>query len=354
MALNARKELILKAMIEAYIETGEPVGSRTLSKLPSIALSPATIRNEMADLEEMGYISQPHTSAGRIPSQAGYRYYVDYLMENHFFQEDQIEAFNRYLHTHTNSHEETMETVVKLVSEMTNYAAILLLPEEGEDEGVLSKLAFIPLSRHRALMVIVTDKEKSYNRFINLPNLDETTLKRVEGSFNRVFRGLAPKNWHKGLFRILLLELSDMPLFTRYLVEELKQLLDNNLRRRYYVEGISNLLEFSEFQELDKAKALLSLLEKPENLERIVAGEEVGIDIKIAQENTDPLLHECTLMVGRYESGRKSGYLGIIGPKRMNYSATYTLLSLLMSGFHRAFASENTLVVSGRRRGEKW
>ena len=281
MALNARKELILKAMIEAYIETGEPVGSRTLSKLPSIALSPATIRNEMADLEEMGYISQPHTSAGRIPSQAGYRYYVDYLMKNYSFQEEQIEAFNNYLYQHTDSHEETMETVVKLVSEMTNYATILLLPEEGEDEGVLSKLALIPLSRHRALMVIVTDKEKSYNRFVNLPNLDETTLKRVEGSFNRVFRGLAPKNWHKGLLRILLLELSDMPLFTRYLVEELKQLLDNNLRRRYYVEGISNLLEFPEFQELDKAKALLSLHEKPENLERNLSGEDVGFDIKI-------------------------------------------------------------------------
>ena len=164
MALNARKELILKAMIEAYIETGEPVGSRTLSKLPSIALSPATIRNEMADLEEMGYISQPHTSAGRIPSQAGYRYYVDYLMENYSFQEEQIEAFNNYLYQHTDSHEETMETVVKLVSEMTNYATILLLPEEGEDEGVLSKLALIPLSRHHAMMVIVTDKEKSYNK----------------------------------------------------------------------------------------------------------------------------------------------------------------------------------------------
>lgn len=350
VALNARKELILKSVIESYIETSEPVGSRTLSKLPEISISPATIRNEMADLEEMGYIMQPHTSAGRIPTQAGYRYYVDYLMEHLSLSNEQIAAFNHYLVAHSNSHEEAMEAVVKLVSEMTHYVAILLLPDWGEDEGVLSKLAFIPLSKKRALMVVVTDKEKSYHRFIDLPNLDEVSLKRVEEVFNIVFRGLSPTSWHKGLVREVLYALGDMPLFARYILEELKDLLNNNLRKRYYIEGLMNLFEMPEFQDITQAKRLMSLLERPENIERLIQDNDVGIDIRIGRENEEDVLHECSLLVGRYESGRKSGYIGILGPKRMNYAGSVTLLSTLLKGFDKAFSSENMLVVSPKRR----
>lgn len=349
MALNARKELILKTVIEAYIETAEPVGSRTLSKLPKIEVSPATIRNEMADLEEMGYISQPHTSAGRVPTQAGYRYYVDYLMNLEELSGLQVDAFNRYLRAHSNSHEEAMEAIVKLVSEMTQYVSILILPDEGENQGVLSKMALVPLSRYRALLVAVTDKEKSYTRFIDLPDLDEMDLNRVEIIYNRVFRGLSPKAWHKGLFREVLVSLADMPIFARYLLDELKTLLDNSSRRRYYVEGLMNLFELPEFQELEKAKRLMTLFEHPELIEDLLKESRLGVDIKIAQENENDLLHDCALIVGRYESGRKSGYLGILGPKRMNYSSSVTLLSALLRGFDMAFSNENTLVVSERR-----
>lgn len=349
MALNARKEIILKTVVESYIETAEPVGSRTLSKLPEIEVSPATIRNEMADLEEMGYIYQPHTSAGRVPTQAGYRYYVDYLMKPHTLSSLQIEAFNRYLRAHSASHEEAMEAIVKLVSEMTGYVSILLLPDEGEDHGVLSKMALVPLSSYRALLVAVTDKEKSYTRFIDLPDLDELALKRVEFIFNKVFRGLSPKAWHKGLFREILVSLSDMPIFARYVLDALKDLLDNHSRRRYYVEGLMTIFELPEFQALDKAKGLITLFERPELIEDLLKECALGIDIKIAQENENSLLHDCALVVGRYESGRKSGYLGILGPKRMNYASNVTLLSALLKGFDLAFSSENTLVVSERR-----
>lgn len=347
MSLTSRKELVLKYLIEDYILTAEAVGSRTLSKKEQLDVSPATIRNEMADLEDMGFIMQPHTSAGRIPTEVGYRYYVDHLMDVHPLPEKQMDAFNYYLLSRYNAHQEAMEEVVKLVADTTNYAAMLLLPDQGETEAVLNFLTFLPVSPTVVLMVVVTDNEQSYSEFIDISaHVELEELSKIEQALNQTLRGLSPQGWNKTLVRHLFAELPSHAFFIRIVLSILKTMLNNNTRKRYYVEGLVNLLEQPEFQDLERVKQIVTLLERPENIEAIIGESPLGLDIRIGKENVPEALRDCSLLIVRYESGRRSGYLGVIGPERMNYKACATLLTNLLEAFNRTFAQENMLVIS--------
>ncbi|MEW5921722.1 MAG: heat-inducible transcriptional repressor HrcA [Bacillota bacterium] len=338
MGLSARKMEILGAIVTDYVKTAQPVGSRTVSRRYKMGFSPATIRNEMADLEEMGYLLQPHTSAGRIPSQKGYRYYVDELMqEEHLDDEEKMCIYRIFSYERIREIEEIIRQTSQIISSLTNYTTLILGPRLKK--SAFKKLQIMPIDSKRGLLVLVADTGVIKNKLINLPQaLSQGELNRIVSYLNHRLEGLTIDRITARLIRELRRDIYHHINF----LETTFTLLEDSLAEdesRVFLGGTTNIFNQPEFGNIEKVKSLLSLFEHHSLLANLLARPLAGIDgivIKIGRENILEEVQECSLVMTSYCLGREVvGTIGILGPTRMAYSRVVAVLQQVVSQFEK-------------------
>ncbi len=334
MGLSSRKKEILQAVVTDYIKMAQPVGSRTISRRYQVGLSPATIRNDMADLEEMGYLLQPHTSAGRIPTQKGYRYYVDELMETADLEESEKDKIKQvYEFEKMRESEEIIKYTTNLLSSLTNYTSLVIGPQLKK--SAFKKLQIMPFDNQRALLLLVADTGFVKNKVIHYPQtLSSGELNRIVSYLNRRLEGLTIDKLTSRLISELRRDLYHHIKF----LEETFTLLEESLaedERRVFLGGTTNILSQPEFGDLEKVRALLSLFEQNALLANLLARPVAGIDgitVRIGRENMLEEVQECSLVIATYCLGKEVvGTIGVLGPTRMEYSRTIAILEQIVN-----------------------
>ena len=329
MELDERKVKILDAVIRNYLATGEPVGSRTISKYTDLNLSSATIRNEMADLEELGYIVQPHTSAGRIPSDKGYRFYVDHLMQE---KDREVKEMKDFVIEKTQKMDEVLKKVAKMLANNTNYATIVSAPTYSGN-----KVKFMQLSNvdeKHILAVIVMNSNMVKNQMIDVEEpLDNETLLKLNILLNTALNGLS------------LQEISEI---VSHVLDALGQTLSENEDLQIYTSGATNILKYPELSDSESAAGLLSTFEEKDELVNLVTeslseGESKGNEIQVYIGNEAPVqtMKDCSVVTATYDLGEGvKGTIGIVGPKRMDYENVVDNLKNLKSQLDGIFDKE--------------
>ncbi len=319
--LGERKIKILDAIIRNYLETGEPVGSRTISKYTDLNLSSATIRNEMSDLEELGYILQPHTSAGRIPSDKGYRFYVDHLMEE---KDRQVTEMKNFVIEKTEKMEQVLKQVAKLLATNTNYATIVSAPSYHHN-----KIKFIQLSNvdeNQILAVVVMQSNIVKNRMITVEqSLDNETLLKLNILLNTGLNGLSIREINLGVIAKLKEQAGIHSMIVSDVLDALAEALSEDEDLEIYTSGATNILKYPELSDSEKASNLLTTFEEKDELASLVAdslsdSDENGIQVYIGNESPIQTMKDCSVVTATYELGEGvKGTIGIVGPKRMDY-----------------------------------
>ncbi|NLJ56971.1 MAG: heat-inducible transcription repressor HrcA [Firmicutes bacterium] len=338
MGISARKQVILQAIVTEHIKSAQPIGSRTIARRYKIGLSSATIRNEMADLEEAGYLFQPHTSAGRVPSQKGYRYYVDQLMEAPELEEKEKARIKEvYAYEKLKEIEEIIKYTSQLLSLLTNYTSLILGPQLKK--SAFKKMQIMPVDARRGLLVLVADTGFVKNKIINLPRtLSSGELGRIVAYLNQRLKGLTIDKITSQLIGELRRDLYHHIKF----LEDTFMLLEDSLaedERRVFLGGTSNILNQPEFEDIKKIKTLLSLFEQHSLLaallERPVAAGE-DIVIRIGKENVLKEVQECSLVMATYCLGKEiMGTIAVLGPTRMNYAKTVAVMQQIIGHLRR-------------------
>lgn len=321
MQLDDRKLKILQAIIRNYLETGEPVGSRTISKYTDLNLSSATIRNEMADLEELGYILQPHTSAGRIPSDKGYRLYVDQLMSE---KEREVEEMKELLLEKEEKMETLLKQVAKALAVNTNYATMITAPSIHHN-----KLKFIQLSRVDAdqiLAVIVVEGNVIKNKMLTVSEeLSDETLLKLNLLLNTNLNGLSIEEINLGMIAALKQQAGIHSQIVSEVIDAVAEAIKADEDLQIYTSGANNIFKYPELADNQKASELITAFEEKQVLNELVAetmaGEEnTDIQVYIGEEVKLQSMRDCSVVTATYEleEGMR-GTIGIIGPKRMDY-----------------------------------
>lgn len=341
MELDERKQKILNAIIRNYQETGEPVGSRTISKYTELQLSPATIRNEMADLEEMGLIIQPHTSAGRIPTDKGYRLYVDQLM-----QEQHLPAVpdQDFLLKRVDRVEELLMQMAKILAANTNYATMITGPRYRKN-----KVKFIQLSMMgggKLLAVIVLEGNIVRNNILNIEfDLEQDEVLNLNFLLNSSLNGLAIEEINLGVIAKLKEDAGCHSDVVSKVLDAVAEAIGREDDVPVYTSGAPNIFKYPELTGGDKASELISTLEEKERLGTIIAeenGEEKkDIQVYIGDEVPVESMKDCSVVTATYELGEGvQGKIGIIGPKRMDYQKVVDTLKNTMSQLDDIFKKE--------------
>ena len=331
MELDERKAKILKSIIRNYLETGEPVGSRTISKDDELNLSSATIRNEMADLEEMGLIMQPHTSAGRIPTDKGYRLYVDELMEE---ERRESKEERNMLIERVDKLETLLTNLAKMLAANTNYTTLVSAPQTSKN-----KLRFLQLSKvdeNSVLAVIMLEGNMVKNTIIKTENaIDEQTILKLNLLLNSFLTGLSIEDINLGLMTKLKAEAGEYSTVVEELLGAISQMLIDSAPQ-IYTSGATNIFKYPELTEGEKASELINAFEEKEALNELVTTSmqnknENEIQIYIGNESPVQSMKDCSVVTASYELGEgMTGVIGIVGPKRMDYEKVVGTLRDLM------------------------
>lgn len=339
MELDERKITILKAIIKNYMETGEPVGSRTISKYAESRWSSATIRNEMSDLEEMGYIIQPHTSAGRIPSDKGYRFYVDQILEE---KENEVTEMKELMFQRVDRLELVLKQMAKLLAADTNYAAMISAPKYHRN-----KLKFIQLSRvDRCKLLIVTVVEGNIikNTMADIhEEISDEELLNLNILLNSSLNGLSIEEINLGVISQMKDQAGNHRQVIDLVLNEVAEVIkadEDNLQ--IYTSGATNIFKYPELSNGEKASQLLGTLEHTELLQDLVTDtENTDIQVYIGDESPVQTMKDCSVVTANYELGEGiRGTIGIIGPKRMDYEKVLTTLRTLMSQLDATFKKD--------------
>ena len=332
LELDERKTKILDAIIRNYLATGEPGGSRTISKYSDLNLSSATIRNEMSDLEELGYIIQPHTSAGRIPSDKGYRFYVDHLMQE---KEREVSEMKDFVIEKTEKMEQVLRQVAKLLANNTNYATLVSAPSYNKN-----KIKFIQLSavdENQLLAVIVMNNNIVKNQMIELTeSLDNETLLKLNILLNTSLNGLALTEINLATIARLKEQAGIHSSIVSDVLDALAQTFSEEEDLQIYTSGATNILKYPELTASESAAKLLSAFEEKEELVSLVteslSDEETGIQVYIGNEAPIQTMKDCSVVTATYDLGEGvKGTIGIVGPKRMDYENVMHNLKTLKS-----------------------
>ncbi len=330
MLLDERKYLILQAIIDDYIMTAMPVGSRTISRKAGVGYSPATIRNEMSDLEELGYLDQPHTSAGRVPSNKAYRLYVDHLMKTVKLSPDERERMHEHLVDKSKRVENVIRSAADVLSDATKYTSVIVAPKLGTLR--IKHVQLVPVADRTALMIIVTSAGIVKDAVIRVPDgLDADDLYSIS-------RMLTQKLADKPLeaVRQAFSEMLRNAEQSRKLLGETLSVIEQKLENGgdasdVVIGGSANLLEYPEYSDVNKARNFLAVLESKDTVRRLLSRDGgMEITIRIGPENQMPELNDCSIVTASYRVGdHSSGTLGIIGPTRMNYNRVISVLDFM-------------------------
>lgn len=342
MELDERKKRILQAVIRNYLETGEPVGSRTISKYTDLNLSSATIRNEMADLEEMGYIFQPHTSAGRIPSDKGYRLYVDTMMEE---KEREVVEMKEILVERQDKMELLLKQIAKVLAQNTQYATLVSAPQVKRN-----KLKFIQLSRvdvHQILAVIVIEGNVIKNNILHVDEeMSDETLLKLNILLNTNLNGLCIDEINLGMITLMKQQAGIHSAFVGGVVDAVAEAIRAEEDLEIYTSGTNNIFRYPELADQEKASELINTFEEKQQLgellqETLNSEENTGIQVYIGSESPVQSMRDCSVVTASYElGGGMKGTIGIVGPKRMDYDKVVGTLRTIQSQLDELYRKE--------------
>lgn len=338
--LDDRKMKILQTIIKTYLETGEPVGSRTISKYADLNLSSATIRNEMADLEDLGYIIQPHTSAGRIPSDKGYRWYVDMLMDE---KEQEVTEMKEQMLQKADKMDQLLKQAAKVLAANTNYATMISAPTYNRN-----KLKFIQLSQvdeNQIIAVIVMEGNIIKNKIVTVgEELGNETLLKLNMLLNTNLTGMSIEEINLGMIA----RLKEQAGIHSEVISDVLDAVANVIQvddLEIYTSGATNIFKYPELSDKQSAQEIISAFEEKQQLASIVtqtlADEEKGIQVYIGNETPVQNMKDCSVVTATYELGEgMQGTIGIVGPKRMDYEHVMKTLKTLMAELDAIFHKE--------------
>ena len=338
--LDERKRKILKAIIQNYLETGEPVGSRTISKYTDLKLSSATIRNEMADLEDLGYILQPHTSAGRIPSDLGYRLYVDQLMRE---KEQEVAEIKELMIEKTDRMEKVLKQVAKILASNTNYATMITGPTYHQN-----KVKFIQLSRVselQLLAIVVVEGNVVKNQIISINEpINEDDMLKLNLLLNTQLNGLTLEEINLGIITKLKEQAGIYSEVVSIVLDAVAEAISSE-EVPVYTSGAKNIFRYPELADTSRASELISAFEEKRMLadmmKEIEDEENTGIQVYIGSESPISSMRDCSVVTASYDLGRgMKGTIGIIGPKRMDYENVVDNLKILKSQLDNIFGTD--------------
>jgi len=319
--LDERKVKILNAIIKNYLETGEPVGSRTISKYTDLNLSSATIRNEMSDLEDLGYIVQPHTSAGRIPSDKGYRFYVNNLIAE---KDKEVADMQGWMIEKTEKMESLLKNVAKTLANNTQYATLVSAPSV-----VSNRLKFVQLSavdEHQVLSVVVMDGNIVKNKIINVDKpLDNETMLKLNMLLNTNLNGLTVDQINLAVISRLKEQAGIHDEIVEQVLDTVAETITEGDDLQVYTSGATNIFKYPELADSKKASELLDTFEEKQSLMELLndsssENESTGIQVYIGDESPISTMKDCSIVTATYELGDGvKGTIGIVGPKRMDY-----------------------------------
>lgn len=338
MDLSERKLKILQAIIADFIRTAEPVGSRTISKNYDLGISPATIRNEMSDLEELGYLTHPHTSSGRVPSEKAYRLYVNQMMNKRELTEEEKTSISMQLNSNVTELENLVQRAAHVLSEITNLTAFALTPRQDHD--TLKYINLLPVDEKTVVLMLVSESGKVSNTAVKLDRqISEETLQLLAKTMTYNYRG---KTLSEALtFDIIKAVKSDaeaMTMFEKNIVPNFVRTLEDMLNVHLYMDGLTNIFSLPEYNDLDKAKMFLEMVNKKDDLTKTLINRDNGVIITIGNENQNEMMQDCSLISATYHvDGKMVGKIGVIGPTRMRYGEVTSVVEYLTENISKAF-----------------
>lgn len=336
MALNDRKIQILQAIINDYIETAEPVGSRTIAKKYNLGISSATIRNEMSDLEEMGFILQPHASSGRIPSDMGYRLYVDHLMQQKELTSEQQRYLQSVISRDISQIDYLMEETAKALSLLTNYTTFISEPVGQRTR--IKQIRLLPLDNRSILLVIATGDNFIKNHVIKMENVpSEEKIFDIGMSLNRVLQGRALQEMDGAVISRMQMELREYQDLLQPILRAIEITMRAAEKIQVHMSGTKNILTFPEFSDIQKAKSLFQTLEEKDVLVTLLEESKSNdMQILIGSENTVQGMKDCSVITATYKMGDNTrGTIGIVGPTRMDYSQVVSVLNGMVQNIEK-------------------
>ena len=343
MELSERKKKVLRSVVDLYIRTAEPVGSKAVAELPDMNYSSATIRNEMAELTTLGYLEQPHTSAGRVPSASGYRLYVDELMLQYRLSVDETKSINTAIEEKMQRIDKMVENVAKLVSQATNLPAISAASRQGG--GTVTRFDLILAGQGSFILVLMLSGDQVVNKLVRLPlNVTEGDLKVLSAVLNAAMTGLSLDQFTPELMERVMRSAgaasSLVPVIMDFTTEALRGLATTNLS----VAGQSRLLGLPEYRDVEKAQRVLSSIDEDTltNLPAVMQGES-GTKVLVGPENVADELKETSVVMTKFDIGDgMQGMIGVVGPTRMDYAKVTARLSYFAESLSKMFAKPET------------
>ena len=346
MDLTERKKKILRAVVESYIRTAEPVGSKAILELADLKVSSATIRNELSDLTEMGYLEQPHTSAGRVPSPKGYRLYVNELMEEQRLSLEETKQINDALHLKMQELDKVIDQAGRMVSQLTNYPAFALAGERRRT--TIRRYDLIMVDTNSFIVVVMTDSNVVKNKLIRLPtDLSQPQLQMLTTLLNASFVGKSLEELTPELMRVAEHAAGSAYGLVSLVVSLAKEVLEALEDGPVYTAGASHILDHPEYRDVDKAQKLLSYLNEEQSLANVLdlpALSEDNTKILIGPENVADELKDTSVVLASYDIGDgMKGVIGVVGPTRMDYAKVAAKLSYVADGLSKLFGGQGGL-----------
>lgn len=338
MELSERKQRILKAIVDLYIRSAEPVGSKTIAALPDMDFSSATIRNEMAELTTLGFLEQPHTSAGRIPSPAGYRFYIDRLMQDYRLSVDETQSINQAMELRMQEFDRAMSKVGKLVSQLTNLPAYAMTSHTQSVK--VRRFEILPADAGSFILVVMTTDETVKNKLIKLPlSVEEADLKLLSAVLNTGLTELTAEEFTAERIDRVMRSAGAAASLVPIIVDFAVHVLDVCRRSEVYLTGQNRLLGQPEYQDLSRAQAVLGALDEDaiSNLPAKLDADS-PVQILVGPENVSQELKNTSVVMTRFDIGEgMQGMIGVVGPQRMDYAQITARLSYFAEGLGRMF-----------------
>ena len=346
MELTDRKKKVLQCIVDLYIRTAEPVGSKAIAELPDMNFSPATIRNEMADLLAMGYLEQPHTSAGRIPSAAGYRLYIDELMAQYRLSVDETKNINLAFEEKMNQVDKMMERVAKLVSQATDLPAITVTSRQGG--ATVKRFDMILAGGDSIILVVMLSTDEVVNKLIKLPlHMTETDIKLLSAVLNAAMTGLTAEEFTAELMEKVMASAGAGAMLVPIVVEFTADTLRRQSSANMAIAGQARLLGLPEYRDVDKAQKVLSSIDEDalSGLPAVMMNES-GTKVLVGPENVAQELKDTSVVMTKFDIGDGlQGMIGVVGPTRMDYAKVTARLSYFAENLSKMFgkAEQNQL-----------
>ena len=337
MDLTERKLKILQAVIADFVRTAEPVGSRTISKNYELG-SPATIRNEMSDLEELGYLTHPHTSSGRVPSEKAYRLYVNEMMGKTELTQEQKDAIARDLYSNVTELENLIERAAHVLSEITNLTAFAISP--GKEQDKLKYINLLPVDERTVILMLVAESGEVSNTAVHLDKpASEDTLRILAKNMTYNYSG---KTLSEALtidiIKTFKADAEAMAMFEHNIAPSFIRTLEDMLNVNLYMDGLTHIFSLPEYNDIEKAKTFFELVSRKQDIMQKLNSREDGMIITIGGENEDEELSDCSVITATYHvDGRLVGKLGVIGPTRMKYGEVTSVVEYLTDNLSKAF-----------------